>query len=311
MNQNGSRQRREAASGHASVDRDGGPSVVIVGHIAFDDITTPQGSATVIGGAAFYSACAAALAGGHAGVVAAIGDEIAPAALASMRALGVDTDGVRVRQGTATTRFSVDYRGPRSGRSLGVQRLAAGEVDVASIPKSYLGARWIHVAPNVPSSQIEIMSRLRPLTNARISVDTIEAYAQRWPERVRAAYRLADLGFVNEMELRLLGLLRTPALVVKYGEQGAEYSSAAERALVPAIPRVPYDSTGAGDVLAGVFLALLARGERVEDSLRAAVELAGASVEGFGIDALLPPSSPAHAVSARDCRAEARRTLAG
>lgn len=273
-----------------------GPSLVIVGHIAYDEIRTPQGRATVTGGAAYYAACAAALVSGSVGIVSAIGPDVP---LNDLDRLGVDTRGLQIRDNGRTPRFVLEYT---SGdvRSLRADLGTANEIDLDAIPPSYLATQWLHVATNVPQQQRRLLSELRRRSSARrssarLSVDSIEAYVEAQPEDVRAAFRLADLAFLNLDELRLLGSVPSDELIVKMGARGAEYRCNGMRLVAPALPRLPLDPTGAGDVLAGAFLALRANDVALDDCLRRAVDLAGQATEGFGIEALLHTKKPAGA----------------
>lgn len=260
-----------------------GPRLVIVGHIAYDEIRTPQGHATVIGGAAYYAACAAALVSQGVGIVSAIGPDIA---LNELDRLEVDAQGLQTREEGRTARFVVEY-GASGVRSLQADLGTANEIDVGAIPPSYFAAQWVHIATNLPQQQRRLLSEFRRSSSARLSVDSIEAYVEAWPEEVRAAFELADLAFVNLDELRLLGSVPTDEVIVKMGARGAEYRCDGMRLVAPALPRLPVDPTGAGDVLAGAFLGLRANDVALDVCLRRAMELAGQATDGFGIEALL------------------------
>ena len=260
-----------------------GPRLVIVGHIAYDEIRAPQGDATVIGGAAYYAACAAALVSEGVGIVSAIGPDVDVSALDR---LGVDTQGLQLWQDGRTARFLVEY-GASGVRRLQADLGIANEIDIGAIPQSYFAAQWVHIATNLPREQRRLLSAFRRLSGARLSVDSIEAYVEACPDEVRATFELADLAFVNLDELRLLGSVPTDEVMIKMGAGGAEYCRNGMRLVAPAVPRLPVDPTGAGDVLAGAFLALRANDAALDVCLRRAVELAGQSTEGFGIEALL------------------------
>src|SRR5262245_39208431 len=75
-----------------------GSPILIVGSMAFDDLELPTGNMRdVVGGSATYSAFAAS-SFAPVRVVGVVGDDFPEATLASMRARGIDTDGVeRVR----------------------------------------------------------------------------------------------------------------------------------------------------------------------------------------------------------------------
>jgi sugar/nucleoside kinase (ribokinase family) len=78
-------------------------------------------------------------------------------------------------------------------------------------------------------------------------------------------------------------------LVLKRGEKGVCYFEKGRliaKAMAPVIKKV-VDTTGAGELIAGIFLALIIRGFPVEKSLSLACMVASWSVENFGIEHLL------------------------
>jgi len=76
-------------------------------------------------------------------------------------------------------------------------------------------------------------------------------------------------------------------LVVKHGPRGANLRLAGVWVEVPA-PRVETvrNTTGAGDILAGAFLAGVASGDDPRTALVKGVDLATKSVAGFGVERL-------------------------
>lgn len=94
--------------------------------------------------------------------------------------------------------------------------------------------------------------------------------------------------FLNEEELRILqqfGELSVfvPVILTK-GPLGAVYIEGETIIDVPA-PRVnAIDTTGAGDILAGVFLAQRAQNIPIEIALERAVQIASQSTTQFGIE---------------------------
>ena len=106
-----------------------------------------------------------------------------------------------------------------------------------------------------------------------------------------------DLLIVNEGEALALGdMLGRPAtqsgvphLVITRGGDGADYHGAAGHIHQPAFTVTPVDTTGAGDCFFGYFLAGLARGDAVDDTLRLAAAAAALQVTQPGAAAAIPP----------------------
>lgn len=82
----------------------------------------------------------------------------------------------------------------------------------------------------------------------------------------------------------------TKPTVLKRGAKGATYidMQAGVEFTVNAPSTNVVDTTGAGDTLAGVFLARRARGDSVEDALTDAVNVASKTVTDFGVEHINP-----------------------
>jgi 2-dehydro-3-deoxygluconokinase len=114
------------------------------------------------------------------------------------------------------------------------------------------------------------------------------------PEQVLAAARAADVVFVSDEEAELLlgtadvqgvrdALGATPReVVVTAGANGAAVGAGGEVHDVPAPAVVAVDAAGAGDALAGAYLAARSRGEEPEAALRRGVAAAALSCRAFG-----------------------------
>lgn len=91
--------------------------------------------------------------------------------------------------------------------------------------------------------------------------------------------------FGKELETSLKEALSLVRMVVlKRGKEGASLFRDGKHFHVKAHEAEPVDTTGAGDVLNGVFLACLLRNESPEEALRKAVRAASRSVTGYGRD---------------------------
>lgn len=132
------------------------------------------------------------------------------------------------------------------------------------------------------------MEFLRRQSKASLSIDTLEQYIESYREEVEKAFLMADIGFVDVKEQALIRRLKGKDLVIKKGSKGVEYirNGTILNVEAPKVKKV-VDKTGAGDILAGTFLTLLALGRDPEHALLEAVNLASKSVTGYGIDFLL------------------------
>jgi sugar/nucleoside kinase (ribokinase family) len=155
-------------------------------------------------------------------------------------------------------------------------------------PEPYLHAKHVHLGTMPPPQQLTWLKFLRDTgSTAKISVDMFEHFVEHENAACRAACDLADLLFMNQVEYS--GLYGTDSypkspVVLKHGGGGAEFIRDGMRHRVPAAPVHEVDPIGAGEVLAGVFLALHAQGLPEELALRHAVAVATSSVSEFGVD---------------------------
>lgn len=256
--------------------------LVLVGHVGSATDRTPHGTVTYTGGSGFAAAfAAAALLGRGAGLVAQVGHDFD---LAGLRLLSVDMQGVAVRPGTSATFFIDQFAdGHRWFSSdLGV----AAEPACHLFPAAYFRARYVHLGTAPPWQQQAWLRFLRETgCRAKISVDMFEPFVEKEPATCRQICDAADLTFLNEAEYQALyDESRPPApMLLKHGRAGAEFVTHVARHQAPAPPVVEVDPIGAGEILAGAFLALRARGLAAGRALSYAVSAAAHSVTEFGV----------------------------
>jgi sugar/nucleoside kinase (ribokinase family) len=263
------------------------PRLVVIGHLATNESVTPHGSHVGLGGSACYFVNGACVMPRECvGVVACVGADLE---LTPVRQLA-DLAGVTVA--TEPSAHFVLRQADDGTRTFEANWGAAQHVDL-DYPKLYCDALHVHLATAPPAQQSEWLRRLRrTMPTASVSVDAFEEFARRWPNETRTVLATADLAFLNDEEFELIDDSRwwrkTP-FVNKHGKGGATYRDIPnEREIrVDAEPAEPVDTTGAGDVLAGSFLALRAAGWAIRDALEIAVSLASVSVQEFGMGALL------------------------
>jgi sugar/nucleoside kinase (ribokinase family) len=202
-----------------------------------------------------------------------------------LKALGIGVEGIAVLPG-ASARFRIEQSGDGrlSFRSdLGV----AAEPSFESFPVSYRQAPFVHLGSAPPNQQLAWLEFLPAKgCRARTSVDMFEPFVAAEPQACREICARADLIFLNEAEYRGLydGRPHPPVPVIrKYGPGGAEFLARDRRFLIPAPPAGEVDPIGAGEILAGAFLALRARGLAEEQALTYAVAAATRSVTEFGV----------------------------
>lgn len=266
------------------VTSDTSPAIelVLVGHVGFTEQITPFGTGHGIGGSGY--ACAIGAGVGRQeriGLVAHIGDDFD---VSWLYELGVDLEGVVAVPGKSPWLKIIEHTPAERSfvGDLGVACKAATDV----FPNRYAHARHIHLATIPPSEQLIWVEAARSL-GCTVSVDMFELWANECPEISRRLAHAADLVFMNEREYRLLFAahpLPLGCLIIKNGARGACIRNVGRWTHVPAPSCKAVDTTGAGEVLAGSFLALRELGLTSEVSLAYAVRLASAKVVEFGFD---------------------------
>jgi sugar/nucleoside kinase (ribokinase family) len=158
-----------------------------------------------------------------------------------------------------------------------------------TFPAAYFQARHVHLGTMPPAQQIAWLTFLRDHgLRAPVSVDTFEHFVTTQPDASREACDLADLIFINEAEYA--GLYRDSEspkapTILKHGPLGADFiSDGVTRSAPPAPTAHVVDGTGAGEILAGAYLALRASGLTNRRALDYAVRAATSSVTEFGVD---------------------------
>ena len=256
--------------------------LVLIGHVGFATDRTVNGTVTYTGGSGFATAFAAAALLDGVGLVAQVGGDFD---LDVLQALPIDMAGVAVLPGASAT-FVIDQSG--DGRlSFSSDLGVAAEPGFALFPPAYFGASYIHLGSAPPRQQLAWLTFLRDKgCHAQISADMFEPFVAAEPGACREVCDSADLIFLNEAEHGSLygGQARPPTpTILKHGPAGVEFLADGARSHVPAPPADEVDSVGAGEILAGAFLALRTRGLAKDRALSYAVAAAARSVTEFGV----------------------------
>jgi sugar/nucleoside kinase (ribokinase family) len=261
------------------------PRLVLIGHVGWARNETHGGTRVSLGGSGYAAAFAASLVlPGRVGLVAQLGPDLAEQGLPRLQ---VDRAGLAVLPGASAAFHITEHgNGTRSFRSrLGV----AASPQFDTFPVAYFQASHVHLGTMPPDQQIGWLRFLRDHgLHAPVSVDTFEHFVAVEPALSREACDLADLIFINEAEYA--GLYRdgeTPKAptILKHGPRGADFISDGVTRSASAAPAADVvDGTGAGEILAGTYLALRARGLTSRRALDFAVRAATSSVTEFGVD---------------------------
>lgn len=263
--------------------------VVIVGNIAFDVNTFPDrdnGKDKVVinnGGAGYYSLIPASLFA-KTGIVARVGRDFN---IATLNSSNIDLTGLKVIEDSPTTKFHHTYMSDDGQtRTFRPEIYEKTLITLEDFPEEYFDAEYIHIATNFPSMQKQFIDMIRKKSKAIISIDTHEAYMEKESDFIKEIFDSVDIAFIDKEYTKLLDC-KAPVKIIKMGKSGCRYEYKDKSFVAETQEKKLVDKTGAGDVVTGVFLAMIAKTQNPQKSLRTAVNVATKSVGEYGVDFLL------------------------
>jgi len=251
-------------------------SILVVGSVAYDDITSPSGSVkSILGGAATYFSLAASYFT-QVRVVAVVGDDFGSEQEKVFREHGIDTRGIERAKG-ATFRWGGTYAENLNEAKTNFTDLNVFEKFQPQIPKEYEDTEFLFLANIQPTLQADVRRKMK---GARLTgCDTMNYWIKGTPGELAETLKLVDVLLINDSEAKMLaGETNLPraaqrvlamgpqALVIKHGEYGATiffregaFGIGHHPFRAPALPLEEVrDPTGAGDSFAGGFMGYLA-----------------------------------------------------
>lgn len=267
-------------------------NVVIVGNIAFDINTFPKrnnGRDKVVtnkGGAGYYSLIPASLFS-KTGIVARVGNDFD---IATLKSDNIDLTGLKIINNSLTTKFYHTYMtDDGQTRTFRPEVYEETMIKPTDFPEEYYSAKYIHIATNFPYMQKQFIDKIRKNSNAIISIDTHEAYMEKEADFIKEIFDSVDIAFIDKEYNQLMNC-KAPLKIIKMGKRGCKYIYENYSFIAETQERRVVDKTGAGDVVTGVFLAMMSKTNNPKKSLEVAVEIATKSVENYGVDFLLEKS---------------------
>ena len=282
-------------------------SILVVGSVAFDNITTPSGSVqNVLGGAATHFALAASYFT-TVRVVAVVGDDFTAEHENVLKKRGIDTRGIERAPGK-TFRWGGSYTDNLNEAKTDFTDLNVFEQFQPKIPKEYADTEFLFLANIHPALQITVRQEMNGvrLTGG----DTMNFWINRTPQQLADMLRLVNVLLINDTEVKMIAhetnlpraaqkvlAMGPQALVIKHGEYGATiffrqgaFGIGHHPFRAPALPiEEVQDPTGAGDSFAGGFMGYIAsQGEVNREVLKRALFYGGVmgsfTVERFGTE---------------------------
>lgn len=284
-------------------------SILVVGSVAFDTITTPSGRVgDILGGAATYFSLAASYFT-DVRMVAVVGDDFTSQHENVLKKRGIDTRGIE-RAAGKTFRWGGQYLDNLNEAKTDFTELNVFQNFHPHIPKSYLDTQFLFLANIHPVLQSAVR---REMSNVRLTGgDTMNYWIRETPQELRETLKGVNVLLINDNETKMLVgekslpraarhvlALGPQALVVKHGEYGATiffkegaFGIGKHPFRAPALPiEEVKDPTGAGDSFAGGFMGYIAsQGELNREVLKRALFYGGVmgsfAVEEFGTQRL-------------------------
>jgi len=266
------------------------PELLAVGSIALDTREGPFGKvAEELGGSAVYFALAASLMV-PLKVSAPVGHDAVDKVARAFEGRPIDSGLVHVLD-MPTYRWTARQEHGRNVDLGGSDRIY--DRWNPQVPREFAG--WAFVGSMRPDRQAHAVKLLH---GARLlAADAMLSYVKEQPREAKDVLRRAGWYFCNEEEFAALGG-RDPeefrrqwwleGLVIKAGGKGVTVFTADGRVHVPALPTYPaFDTTGAGDAVAGGMLARwLSTGAQrggLQDALVCGVACASLTIEAIGV----------------------------
>ncbi|MBE6147372.1 MAG: hypothetical protein E7168_03435 [Firmicutes bacterium] len=263
--------------------------VVIVGNIAYDINTFPKrdndNDKVMVnrGGSGYYSLVPSSLYT-KTGIVARVGNDFDTNLFESYN---IDMQGLKVINDSPTTKFHHTYlTDDGQTRTFKPEIYEKTLISIEDFPKEYYDSKYIHIATNFPLKQKEFIDEIRKHSNAIISIDTHEAYMEKEPGFIKEIFDSVDIAFIDKEFTELLDC-KAPIKIIKMGKKGCKYISKDFSFIAKAKESEVIDKTGAGDVVTGVFLAMMAETNNPLKSLQTAVDIATKSIQDYGVDFLI------------------------
>src|SRR6201997_3527106 len=281
-------------------------SILVVGSVAFDNITTPSGSVeNILGGAATHFALAASFFT-EVRVVAVVGDDFTAEHENVLKKRGIDTRGIERASGK-TFRWGGRYTDNLNEAKTDFTDLNVFEQFQPKIPREYADTQFLFLANIHPMLQAAVRHKM---DGVRLTGgDTMNFWINKTPHELAEMLKLVNVLLINDTEAKMIAhetnlpraaqrvlAMGPQALVIKHGEYGATIFF--REGAFGGIGRHPFrapslpieevkDPTGAGDSFAGGFMGYLAgAGEINCETLKRAMFYGGVmgsfAVEDFG-----------------------------
>src|SRR5581483_9820835 len=254
-------------------------SIIAVGSLAFDSITTPSGRADhVLGGSVTHFSLAASYCT-QVRVVAVVGEDFTSEHEAVFKKRGIDTRGIEHAKGR-TFHWAGHYLENLNEAKTDVTELNVFESFKPQIPAEYRDSKFLFLGNIHPTLQTAVRHELEDVNLT--GGDTMNYWIQGFRNDLVETLKLVNILLINDGEVKMLAketnlpraaqkvlAMGPQALVIKHGEYGATiffrdgaFGIGRHPFRAPTLPIDEVkDPTGAGDSFAGGFMGYIASQE--------------------------------------------------
>ncbi|MBI5235668.1 MAG: sugar kinase [Deltaproteobacteria bacterium] len=277
-------------------------SILVVGSVAFDSVSTPFGKADeALGGSATYFSTSASFFT-EVRLVAVVGSDFPDEHIKKLSGRGIDVAGLKKVPGkTFRWKGRYDYD-LNCAHTLETHLNFFSSFDPV-LPEAYKETPFVFLANIDPELQISVLDQVKK--PRFVACDTMNFWIEGKPDALKRLLQRVDLVVINEAEARefagassLVKAARIiqgygpKTLIIKRGEYGAMMFHEGEVFHAPAYPLEEiFDPTGAGDTFAGGLMGHLAATQDLSGhNLRRAIVfgsvMASFNVEAFSLERL-------------------------
>ncbi|HPW77015.1 MAG TPA: PfkB family carbohydrate kinase [Candidatus Omnitrophota bacterium] len=272
------------------------PSLIVVGTVAIDKLTTPFGAEqTVFGGSASFFSYAASFFS-QVGIVAVVGEDFPDEYRNILKERNIDLSHLEVKPGKTfhwEGKYETDMNSAITLRTdLNVLLDFKPQIRFSKMPE------FVFLANVDPDIQLSVLDQVHGSSLKFVASDTMNFWIQNKPESVKKVLGRVHAVFMNDGEARQLtgevNLIRAAQrihqmgpeyVIIKKGEHGALLYSHEGVFLYPAYPlETVFDPTGAGDSFAGGVMGYLASARKVNLKIMKSAIAYGTIVASFTVE---------------------------
>jgi sugar/nucleoside kinase (ribokinase family) len=275
--------------------------LVFIGHTSVDKVENVNGTRVQPGGAALYAAMAARTLFPNVTLISATGTD--NQFIDKLKLL--PHSDVKIYK-TTSTKFHIKYDRLWEAHYLKVEHGAGSKITSRRISDKWLRQKSIfHISPMKPAKVVKIIDKIKQKSpETKVSVNTWIDYIRKKPKNRKILKDIAlkaDFLIMSDTEAKALAqtdsistavrLLKAKRLIVTLGVFGAIISEEnGDLQMVPGLNLSPdklIDTTGAGDVWCGAFLATYNLTENFGKSVSAASTISRIKCSDWGFQSLI------------------------